>query len=434
MPRQGQSVESCILVAWKIARGDTVKQGDIIADIETDKAVFELESPAGGTLLEFFCEEGDDIPVLQNIAAIGEPGEDASALRPDSEESARGGKSGEEKPPSAAPSEEAAERAGAPRPGAGNAPGISPRARRLAAEKGIHPDELRGTGPGGRIIEVDVAEAAAARAAMSPAAVEAFQSGKYSSPHSGSGPGGMVLSSDLKSRTGPSADKEIPVKGIRKIIAERMHHSLSSTAQLTLNTSFNAVAIQNYRKEIKEKGPSMGMPNITLNDMIVHSTVQVLKNHPELNAHFLGDRIIQFAGIHIGVAIDTPRGLMVPNIKSAQTLSLGDISSAIKPVAESCQAGNVDPDLLSGGTFTITNLGALGIESFTPILNAPEVAVLGVGCLTFKTVQNQDGFSHVPAINLSLTIDHQAVDGAPAARFLQDLVAALENFEQIINA
>ena len=428
MARQGQSVESCILVAWKITQGDTVKQGDIIAEIETDKAVFDLESPTDGTLLEFFSEEGDDIPVLQTIAAIGEPGEDASALRPDPDEHATREESEQEELPSTAPSEEPAE---GPHLDPENARGISPRARRLAAGKGIHPGDLSGTGPGGRIIERDVVKADAAHATLSPAAVEAFQSGTFSSPNSGSGPGGMVLTSDLKSRTSPAADKEIPVVGIRKIIAERMHQSLSSTAQLTLNTSFNSVAIQNYRKQIKENGPSMGMPNITLNDMIVHTTVQVLKKHPELNAHFLVDKIIQFAGIHIGVAIDTPRGLMVPNIKSAESLSLSEVSSAIKPVAESCQTGNVDPDLLTGGTFTITTLGALGIESFTPVLNTPEVAILGVGCITFKTIQNQNGFSHVPAINLSLTIDHQAVDGATAARFLQDLVIALENFEQM---
>ncbi len=229
----------------------------------------------------------------------------------------------------------------------------------------------------------------------------------------------MVLASDLKS--------EIILKGIRKIVAERMRQSLAGTAQLTLTMSFDATAMLKARAKAKERGEKL-----TINDLICLAAVRTLAAHPALNAHFMGDRIVQHPHVNLGVAVDTPRGLMVPVIAGADRLSVHELSAAIKSRAEDCQKGSINPDLLAGGTFTITNLGALGVETFTPVLNAPEVAILGVGGLGIKPVRKDGAIALVDAITLSLTIDHQAVDGAPGARFLKDLCEALENCENLL--
>jgi pyruvate dehydrogenase E2 component (dihydrolipoamide acetyltransferase) len=440
MPRQGQSVESCILVEWLVKAGDKVVAGAPVASIETDKAVFEVESPASGTVLELFFAAGDDIPVLTTIAAIGNAGEDASGLRP-------GGAASAVAAPAAAAVAAAAvsapewERNAHPVTG-GAAVGVSPRARRAAAEKGVEVSALVGSGPGGRVIERDVLAASAAQPRMSAAARESAKSTGMAVPAQGSGPGGMVLAGDLVvSKTAAAAAVSavpageavtVPLKGIRKIIAQRMRDSLSGTAQITLNMSFDATAILDYRAKVKVQAEALGLPNITVNDLIAFVVIRTLRQHPALNAHFLGDRTVQYPWVNLGIATDTERGLMVPVLHGAERLSLSGLSAAIKPLIKACQGGAINPDLLSGGTFTITNMGMLGIESFTPVLNVPEVAILGVGALFLKPVAEGAGVRHVQAINLSLTVDHQVVDGAPAARFLKALCTGLENVELIL--
>ncbi|MDA0322450.1 MAG: dihydrolipoamide acetyltransferase family protein [Verrucomicrobia bacterium] len=429
MPRQGQSVESCILVEWLVAKGDAVSEGQPIANIETDKATFEVEAPEAGTILELFFEPGDDIPVLTNIAALGADGDDAASLRPDGASAASS-----DPAPAQAAAAQAAESAVATAPQAQTAGGgsSSPRARAAAARAGLDISTIVGTGPGGRVVERDVLAAAAAQPHLSVAAREAVRSGSAHAETPGSGPGGMVLSADLKA--GPAAPAvasgattEIPVKGIRKIIAQRMKESLSSTAQLTLNRSFDATKLLALRKSMKAL-EAQGGPKITLNDMIVYATMRTLTQHADLNAHFLGDKIVQYGDVNMGVAVDTPRGLIVPVIRGANQKSLTEISNEIKRLAEAAQAGKISSDDLGGGTFTITTLGALGIETFTPVLNTPEVAILGVGGLFVKPVRVGDAVAYVDAMHLSLTIDHQAVDGAPGARFLTALAESLENF------
>ncbi len=445
MPRQGQSVESCILVEWLVKPGDTVAQGAPLANIETDKAVFEVESPAAGTVLELFFTDGSDIPVLTNIAAVGEAGEDVSALRPDAATGAAAPAGDLASPAAAGMPSVAAEAPVAPAAaaaGAGGAAPASPRARKLASETGVDAGSLAGTGPYGRVIARDVQAAAAGMPRMSAAAREASAAGA-SVPAVGSGPGGMVLAGDLgqaaavapiAAPTAGPAGEPVTVKlsGIRKLIASKMHQSLATTAQLTLNMSFDATAILAYRAGVKAQGEKLGLPNITINDVIAYAVVRTLRKMPELNAHFLGDRVVRYPNVNLGVATDTPRGLMVPVTHQAERLSLAQLSAALKPVLEACQKGNVNPDLLTGGTFTITNMGMLGIESFTPILNVPEVAILGIGGLTLKPVMKGEAVVHVQSINLSLTVDHQAVDGAPGARFLSMLCRALENFELML--
>jgi len=442
MPRQGQSVESCILVEWLAQVGDTVAKGDPLASIETDKAVFEVESPEDGTLLAHFFEAGADIPVLTHIAAIGEADEDVSALRPEGTAADAGTPAAT--PVEAAPPAPATEPAtpAASTAAAASAPGVSPRARNRAAGSGIAAAELAGSGPGGRVIERDVIAAEAARPRMSGAARDAAAAGTPV-PAAGSGPGGIMLSRDLAAApaagvpasAAPAAEAvTTPLSGIRKIIATKMHESLATTAQLTMNRSFDATAILAYRARLKAQGEALGLPNITINDIIAYATVRVLQQMPDLNAHFTTKGITRFPTVNLGVAMDTPRGLMVPVVHGAEQLSLAGLSRTLKPIIEDCQSGSVNPDLLTGGTFTITNLGMLGIENFTPILNIPEVAILGVGGLMLKPVKTDKGIEHVQAINLSLTVNHQAVDGAPGARFLQALCNTLEQFDLCLAA
>jgi len=445
MPKQGNSVESCIIVGWKKSIGDTIAEGDILAEVETDKALLEVESTTAGTLLAFFFEEGDEVPVLVNIAAVGEAGEDFADLQP---EGATGAAAPAPAPvvdtPAAAPVETPA--APAAVPAAENGDGrlkVSPRAKNLAAQKSIDVAALqsKGTGPGGRVIERDVQTAIEQTPALTPLAKSMVAQGGYDLPQQGSGISGRVMSGDLVPASGQPQPvtqplenevEVIPVKGIRNVIATRMLESLQTTAQLTLNASADARALLAYRKQLKQSNESLGLQKVTINDLILLAVSRTLVQYPDLNAHFTGDAIHQYKNVNLGVAVDTPRGLMVPAIKAANTLSLKQIAGETKRLATACLDGKASPDDLSGGTFTVTNLGSLGIESFTPVLNPPEVGILGVGNITLKPMQVDDDVQFIPHISLSLTINHQAVDGAPAARFLQALSQGLAQVDLLL--
>lgn len=440
MPRQGQSVESCIIVEWRAKEGDTIAEGEPICDIETDKATFEVEAPATGTVLGIFYPVESDVEVLKVIAAIGEPGEDISALRSEAEEGAN-----EEIPVVEDAQDEeqpvvAAEQATEPQAQASS--GASPRAKNLAREEGVDITQVAGTGPQGRVIERDVV--AARPAAVSPAAAAKAASEGLEVPGTGSGIGGRVLAADLlavvpaevgtavASIDFPGNRSEIPVKGIRRLVAERMHASLQNSAQLTHNTSADASAVLEYRKKCKTAPEEAGVGAISINDAVLYATVKTLAEFPEFNAHWQGDRIMQFDNVHLGLAVDTPRGLVVPVIRYANLMNLKQLSAEAKRLAKACIEGSFDPDSLLGGTFTVSTLGALGIESFTPVLNTPEVGILGVCAIQPKPVISGDEIEFVPHMGLSLTFDHQAVDGAPAARFLASLREKLANFGLIL--
>lgn len=431
MPRQGQSVESCILTEWKVNVGDQVAEGDVLAVIETDKASFDLESTASGSVLALFWEADDDVPVLANVAVIGNEGEDVEEFRPE-------GQGGASAPVAESPTPAAADSTAqstspvsttvpAAAPAGGSlvaSSGVSPRARRLALKHGIDPESLPGSGPEGRVIERDIEAVISGRPRLSATARARSLSEDLERPARGTGLAGMVRSQDLKVPGSVEGAEISPVKGIRKVIAARMIESLQTTAQLTLQASFELTRAQAYRKERLDAGQS----KVSLNDVIAHGIIKTLAEHPEMNAHFLGDRIATFEKVHLGVAVDTPRGLLVPVISNASDLSIEQVSAEVKKLAGACREGTISPDNLSGGSFTLTNLGMLGVETFTPVLNAPEVAILGVGGIVLKPKRTESGeVEHVDTLPLSLTIDHQAVDGAPAARFLQSLVERLEN-------
>ncbi|MEN6338928.1 MAG: dihydrolipoamide acetyltransferase family protein, partial [Clostridiaceae bacterium] len=225
---------------------------------------------------------------------------------------------------------------------------------------------------------------------------------------------------------------EVKMPNMRRVIAKTLHESLSEMAQLTHNTSFDATRILAFRERIKSAPEGMELPKITINDIILFAASRVLMKHEALNAHCLGDKIRFFHHAHLGIAVDTPRGLLVPTLFNADIKSLGQIALESKQLSKAAQDGSINPDLLQGGTFTVSNVGVYGVESFTPVINPPQVALLGVCCIT-ERVRTVDGqITTYPAMGLSLTYDHRAVDGAPASRFLKDLVTALEQFDLLL--
>ena len=283
---------------------------------------------------------------------------------------------------------------------------ISPRAGKLAAAKGIDLEGLTGSGPGGRILVRDIEEAIE----------EALRAGQGET----AGP--------LNDFPGPVQVR--PVEGVRRVISERLHTSLSTTAQYTLNTSAAAEKILSCRERLKTSPEKAGMRNISLNDLLIFITAGVLKHHGEINGHYTDNKVVLFDHVHLGFAVDTPMGLLVPVIRFADSLSLKDISGEAERLKLACLARKINPDELSGATFTLTNLGSLGIESFTPILNTPQMGILGVGSIHLRPVEREGKIEHVRMISLSLTLNHQVIDGAPGARFLSELVKAIESFEQ----
>lgn len=242
---------------------------------------------------------------------------------------------------------------------------------------------------------------------------------------------GELMYKGINVREFPGPVQETSVRGVRKLIAERMSVSLRDSAQLTLNTSADVSVLLSCRKLWKKNKGELKLSAITINDMMLFAVAKTLCSQKELNAHFLGDKIIRFGHVHLGFAIDTPRGLMVPVIRYADSLSLSEISKEAKRLGKACLDRTITPDELSGGSFTVTNLGLLGIESFTPILNTPQVGILGVCTIHPKPVMDGEDIKFVHHVGLSLTFDHQAVDGAPAARFLQELSGVLAGFDQM---
>ena len=219
---------------------------------------------------------------------------------------------------------------------------------------------------------------------------------------------------------------ETQVKGVRKLIAERMHASIASTAQLTMDASADARAVLDYRKRLKAADAER-LQSVSINDLVLYATSRVLRDHPQLNATFADGVIRTYDQVDLGFAVDTPRGLMVPVIRGADRRSLVDLAAEAHRLAKGCLEGGIAPDELSGGTFSVTNLGTFGIERFTPVLNPPQVGILGVCAVAQRPAP--DGEGTIPTMGLSLTIDHQVVDGAPAARFLQALARAVAHID-----
>jgi pyruvate dehydrogenase E2 component (dihydrolipoamide acetyltransferase) len=373
VPKLGNTVEECIVARWCKRPGDTVSAGDIVAEIETDKATFEVAAPVTGTLIATYYDEGALAPVFTSLFVIGEPGESVEpvAAAPATESAAQLALMPVTEPRAA----ESAAVNGNP------AAPYSPRARKFARDHNFHPSAVPGSGPHGRVLEHDLRELYEAAA---------------------------------------------PVSKIREKIARRMRESLASTAQYTLHASADATGLLSVRARFKRTGHE-----ININDLVAFCVIEALLEIPSLNAEFVDGRIRQHHHVNLGFACDTPRGLLVPVITGAEHLCLDELAASMKQLAAQAVAGSISPDDLFGATFTISNLGGLGVESFTPLLNPPQVAILGVGSIQLKPVRRHGQIEFLDTVGLSLTCDHQVIDGAPGARFLKVLAAYIETVESL---
>jgi pyruvate dehydrogenase E2 component (dihydrolipoamide acetyltransferase) len=413
MPRQGQSVETCILGQWYKDIGDEIKIGDILFSYETDKASFEEEAKAGGFLLARYFEPGDEVPVLVEVASIGRKDEKVenklpvTALHSQTIPEDEGAKVIEF---SVEPGILAHERIA-----------ISPLARNIARQLGIDYSSLSGTGPEGRIIARDIeASVKQAKSGIKPA----FHMNEVHQPE--------VIVPNI-----PPVPREIndfsikPLSNVRKLIAKAMQASLQNSAQLTHHLSADARNLLAARKKFKNDFETGKISeNVTINDLVCGAVISALKIFPQVNTHFLGDHIKYFNKIHLGMAIDTDRGLMVPALRNADDYSITGLSGRLRQLSSECRKGNVSPDLLSpeAATFTISNLGNYGVEMFTPVINLPQTAILGVCAIVPRPKDIGDGvYAIVPMIGLSLTYDHRALDGGEATRFLAEIRSQIEN-------
>jgi len=437
MPRQGQSVESCVIGTWHKHKGDKIAVGDILFTYETDKATFEEESKVEGVLLELFFDEGGEVECLKNVCVIGSEGESVEEFRPANADDRRQTADGKQETADSSKRQTAADASGAVAPllssavsGLLSAP-ISPRARRLVETSGADIRYAVPSGANNRVIERDI------RAVIKQGHITTRSAGAagVSPPATlGTGIGGRITTFDVSSdsRAASVAERnlrvseyeEVKLSNVRKVIAKAMHASLTNSAQLTLQSSFDATDILEFRKKLKTVVEKLEQPNVTVTDIIIYAVSRILPKHRSINAHFMGESMKLFNRAHIGVAVDTPRGLLVPTLYNADEMSLFDVSASAKALFEQCKQGSIPPDLLKNGTFTISNLGTLGIEMFTPVLNPPQTGILGV-CSIVERTRNGNPY---PAMGLSLTFDHRALDGADAARFLKDLVDYLELF------
>lgn len=434
MPNVGISVESCILTKWHKKKGDQVKAGDVLFTYETDKTTTDEVAEVDGTLIDVFFDEDSDIPVMTNIAVIGTPGESTAEFAPTSAktDTVVPAPVEKEKPQSQEAAQTTAPVVSHPQEGFIR---ISPRARALAKKLGADYRFAVPTGAEGRICEEDIRTLVKNGPMSTKAAAGEFDG------RPGTGIGGKFSVSDIGSVPSETANisavayVDEKLSGVRKAIAKSMSTSLFTIPQLTHNISFDATEILSFRTNLKKNAETLGLANITLNDIIVYAVSRILakEEHKALNANLIDSETIRyFNGVHLGVAMDTPRGLLVPTLFNADKKSLNQISVELKALAVEAKDGSIAPDKLKGASFTISNLGSFGIESFTPVINPPQTGILGVDTVMTR-VKDVDGVA-VPysAMGLSLTYDHRAVDGTPASKFLVDLKTALENFSLLL--
>jgi len=399
MPKQGQSVETCIITKWFKKKGESISVGDILFSYETDKAAFDLESPADGILLDVFFEDGAEVPVLVNVAVIGKSGEETISFNPNrssvTTQAAEVVKAEEVVKVVEAVEVVSHESGGKIR--------ISPRAKRLAEDKKLNYNNLQGSGPNGRIITSDIEKVLS---------------------------GGAV--NKITAKISGDEFTEQPLSNVRKLIAKAMHASLQNSAQLTHHMSADVRHLLEARQKNKnEVAAGTVKQDITINDMVCWCVIRALEKFPDANSHFLDDRIKTFNKVHLGIAVDTQRGLMVPSVKNASDMDLLTLSKALRSVADACKKGSISPELIqsTAATFTVSNLGNYGVEMFTPVVNLPQAAILGVCTIIYRPADiGNNIFGFVPYIGLSLTYDHRAIDGGPATLFLKEIKGQIEAF------
>lgn len=433
MPKLGMSMAEGVVSQWLVDDGAQVVKDQPIAEIMSDKITYELVAPADG-VFRALVPLDQKLPVGATLAVVGEKAEvDAIAAQ---------------QAPSAAAASAATEEAGAqpsaPPAAKPEAPGggfvlASPAARRLAKEKGIELSQVMPSGPGGMVVEADVLrylgeqerELEPEKVSVSPTARRLAElQGVDLTQVTGTGVGGRVTAEDVRayiehSAAAPAvgvapAARSIPFTGMRRSIAEHLTGSLRQTAPVTLTMEVDATELVRLREQLKAEF------DLTYTDLLVKAVAKTLKKHPMLNSRLEGDQIRLLDEVHIGVAVALPEGLIVPVVRNADALTVHAIARETRRLVQAAREGQLAVDEVRGGTFTITNLGAYGIDAFTPIINAPEAGILGVGRIVEKPAIVDGEFAKRSLMVLSLTIDHRLVDGAPGAEFLRDLKDLLE--------
>ncbi len=407
MPQLGLTMETGTILQWLKAVGDRVEKGQPVVLIQTDKVEYEVESPAAGTLLKVAAQEGAELPVGSLMAVIGEAGEDVSSLLGAAPAAAASRQSGE--PRAESRDGGAAHPAGYPEPRAATpgiparVPGervkISPVAKKLAQEHGIDVATLIGTGPEGRIVREDVERAIAAES-REPRA---------------------------ESREAKQAISEsIPLTGVRKVIFDRMGQSWREAARVTLFADADMTEMVRLRGAKGAEWERRFGIKVSYSDLIHMAVARALREEPRINCRLDGQAVRVRKEVNLSVAVDLGEGLVVVVIKDADRKSLGDLAKAARDLAERARAGKLSPDDMADGTFTVTNLGGLGVEAFTPIINLPQAGILGIGKIMEKPVVLGGGIHVRSMLTLSLVFDHRLLDGAPAAKFLAKVKALLE--------
>jgi len=445
MPQLGNTMEEGTILRWLKAEGETVRKGEPLLEVETDKASMEVEAEADGVLLKILAPPNTTVPIRQPIAVVGAPGEDfTSLLSPEPRQNGAPAAEGA----AAAPVEPAAESSASVVAERGSLR-ISPRARRLAEEKGVPLAELegRGTGPEGRIIERDVRAYLAAETQVSaprpprftPLAARLADDLGVASEVVATAPSGARVRSDdvrrhvetLQSRPSEAERtqdfEEMPLTGMRRRIADNMVRSAFSAPHVTLVTEVDMSACSELRSRLLPEVERLYGVRLSFTDILVKAVARALEEHPRLNATLEGDVIRLHKSKNIGVAVALEEGLVVPVLKRVESLTLGQVAAQLKPLIERVRSGKFSPDDVSGGTFTITNLGPFRIDSFNPILVPGQAGILGVGRIQEKPVVRNGAIEVRACMNLCLSFDHRQVDGAPAARFLQRLCEILES-------
>ena len=413
MPQLGLTMEEGTVSQWVKHEGDPVKTGDVLLEITTDKLTNEVTSEHDGVLLKIVAQEGEDVPVKGLLCYVGQAGEsvgDAPAAAP----------------AAAAPAAAPAAPAAAPATvsvAAGARLRVSPLARKTAAKLGVDLSKLTGSGPSGRIRQQDVLAAANAAqvAAPAPAAAAAPAPAAAAAPAARpAAKGGLELM---------EGDTVVKLAGMRKVVAQRMLQSHTEIPPVTQNTKVDVTELMKFRKMLLAETGS----KYSVNDLILKATAKCLRAHPEVLVSLDGDQVIQRAHVNLGMAVALDAGLIVPVIRDADRLGLDALSAAAKDLASRAKSNKLTPDEYKGSTFSVSNLGMFGIETFTPIVNQPDAAILGVCAVEDELVMDdQGGISKHQVMRLSFTYDHRLIDGAVAAKFVMALRDLLEKPMSII--
>ena len=438
LPQFGMGMQEGKVLRWFKHEGDQVQEGDPLCELETEKANVEVPAPEGGILSQIVAEVGATIPVFEVLGVLAAAGEPAPPRR-----SVVAGKKDGTARSAGVSNPSPNMRAAINSDGGSRGPQVTPLARRVAKEHGIELNGVTGTGPGGRITDHDVRRLIDERMKASVSATAAAPRNVQIEPRArrlaqehkidltrliGSGPGGRLTEQDVRQfLAAPSLsgrhEQVIPLTGKRGVIARRMTESLQSSAQLTLTTEANVTVLVRQRKAPNEQ------PDLTYNELLIKASALALRKHPRLNSTVVGQEIHVLPEIHVGLAVALDDGLVVPVVRNADQKPLAVIASEVRELIERARAGKLMMAEITGGTFTVTNLGGFGITSFTPIINPPEAAILGVGCIVDRLVRRDSDMVWQQMMGLSLTVDHRVVDGAPAAAFLKTLCELLERPE-----